>query len=117
MDFEKNKNYIRINGTLYKVDFNNITERKDGGYNVNYYCYNGITKNKGLMKDLLYYCISLTTLSKALLEESLQLDILDSVDNINIFEVKYITKDNLDDYRPINFDNLCNDKVEHYEKH
>ena len=116
MDFAKNKNYIKINNVLYGVDFNSITERNDGGYNVNYFIYEGITKNKGLLKDLLHYNVSLTDLSNALLKSGLRLSILESIDNINIFEIKYITKSTMDLYKPIDFEQLCNDKVERHEK-
>lgn len=112
MDFAKNKNYLRINGVLYSVDFCSVTNRKDDSYNVNFFIYDGITKYKTLLKDLLHYNVSLTTLSMALLKNGLRLSILESVDNINIFEVKYITKSTMDLYRPIDFEKLCNDKVE-----
>lgn len=110
MDFEKSKNYIKLEGVMYEVNFCNLTNRQDGGYNVNFYDYNNITKNRGLLKDLLHYNSSLTTLSIAMLKSGLQLNIIDSVDNINIFEVKYITKSEIETYKPIDFENLCNDK-------
>lgn len=116
MNFDKNKNYITLEGVMYEVNFCNITNRQDGGLNVNFYNYDKIMKNKGLLKDLLHYNISLTSLSNALLRNGLRLSILESVDNINIFEVKYITKSTMDLYKPIDFENLCNDKVEVYEK-
>lgn len=116
MDFAKNKNYIRLNNILYEVDFCNITDRNDNNYNVNFFIYDKIMKNKGLLKDLLHYNVSLTSLSDALLRNGLRLDIIESVENINIFEVKYITKSTMDLYKPIDFENLCNDKAVKHEK-
>ena len=116
MNTEKNSGFIRLNGCVYEVNFCNITDRQDGGYNVNFYTYNGITKNKGLLKDMLHYYTSLSSLSIACLRGGLQLNIIESVDNINIFEVKYITKSEIESYVPLDFKALCNDKVEVYEK-
>lgn len=110
MDFSKNKNYIKLNDILYEVDFCNITKRLDDGYNVNFFVFCGITKNRGLLKDLLHYNSSLTMLSIEILKSGLKLNIIDSIDNINIFEVKYITKSEIETYKPIDFEKLCNDK-------
>lgn len=116
MNFDKNKNYIKLEGVIYEVNFCNLTNRQDGGLNVNFYDYNDIMRNRGLLKDLLHYNTSLTLLSNELLKNGLRLDIIESVDNINIFKVKYITKSEIESYTPLDFKALCNDKVEVYEK-
>lgn len=115
MNTEKNNGCIRLNGNIYEVNFCNITDRKDGNYNVNFYIYSGITKNRGLLKDMLHYYTSLSTLNTACLRGGMQLDLVESVENINIFEVKYITKSDLETYKPIDFENFFNDKVVKHE--
>lgn len=110
----KGKQRIILNGVAsYDYDFHNLTKRKDGKYNVNYYIYNDIVKCRGLIKGLLLINDNLRDIYNNLLRNNLVLDFIESVDYINIFEIKYIRKGKeiafFKTYTPINFETLLND--------